>query len=393
METVELDKYRQQVGYPDQVSRYLDSLWLELKLYKDTCCFIYAGLNAVYTILLRSDESVIEQIKDAIQLGKRNIMFDCSTEGLDIRIITRLNSIVDIAKSLFPDIEFFLITGASNGEDAYVKACEHLQLTPNMHIISCRFFEFKAKEDYVKEFIPTEYTVAIRPKTYVCLNNVLRSHRLRLLDGLLAENLVNDDCYYSFYNPALPFNTDTEIQKQIVECLPNIHKNIDYVGTLRLNFDDNRTNPVDVIPEDMPLFDDTYFSLVTETMYYDSTVLKYKLGYDLPFLNCTFFSEKIYKPIIMLHPFLLVARPHSIRMLKEHGFKTFHPYIDESYDSIEEDGDRMQAVINEVKRLSNLTPLEWLIWCTNIKSIVEYNQKHLKENISYIVDKDLSVLK
>lgn len=394
METFELDKYRQRVDYNTQVNEYLDTLWAELKPYKDICYFIYAGLNADYTILLRSDECILGQINDAILLGKRNILFDCTTEGLDIRIVTKLNSVVNAAKTLFPKVEFFLITAASDSEDAYVNACEQLQVTPVMHLISCRFFEFNAKKEYNKDFLPTEYSVSVRPKTYVCLNKVIRSHRVRLLEGLLAENLVNDDCYYSFNNPLTPFKDDRKLQEAIaLEQLPNIQKNGEYIDTLILNFDNTRTNPIDIIADDIPLFNDTYFSLVTETMYYDWTVPKYKLDYDLPFLNCVFFSEKVYKPIAMMQPFLLVARPNSIRMLKEHGYKTFHPYIDESYDSIEEDGVRMQAIIDEVKRLSNQTPLEWLIWCSNVKSIVEYNQKHLLESTSYITHKDLSRLK
>lgn len=389
-ETFDLNKH-QQIGYgPRQIKEQLDTVWAKLKPYEESCYFIYAGLNSDYTILLRSDESVIEQIKDASLTGKNNIMFDCSTEGLDIRIVTKLNGIVANAKKLFTDIKFFLITAASDGEDAYVKACEQLQVSPVMHIISCRFFEFKSKEDYIKEFIPTEYTVRLRPKTYVCLNKVLRSHRVRLLENLLAKNLVNDDCYYSFHNPFVPFKDDQVLQEAIVkEHFPNINKNREYIDSLVLNFDADRTNPIDLVPNDIPLFNDTYFSLVTETMYYDWTVPEHKLGFDLPFLNCIFFSEKIYKPIAMMHPFILVGRPHSIKMLKEHGYKTFHPYIDESYDNIEEDKDRMQAVVDEVERLSNQTQEEWLEWCTSIKSIVEYNQKHFCENTKHIEDKDL----
>lgn len=393
MESFELDEYHQQVGYTEQVNNYLDTLWAELNPYKDSCYFIYAGLHAQYTILLRSDEHVLMQIKDATLAGKRNVIFDCTTEGLDIRIISKLNSIVDAAKKLYPDVDFFLITAASDSEDAYIKACEQLQVTPVMHLISCRFFEFKAKAECNKDLFPTEYIVNTRPKTYVCLNKVIRSHRIRLLEGLLAANLVNDDCYYSFHNPLLSLKDDQSLQEEITAGhLPNIQKNSEYVDTLILNFDDTRTNPIDIIADDLPLFNDSYFSLVTETMYYDWTVPKYKLGYPLPYLNCIFFSEKVYKPIVMMQPFILVGRPHSIRMLKEHGYKTFHPYIDESYDSIEDDGYRMQVIIDEVKRLSEQSSEEWLLWCTNIKSIVEHNQKHFYENTSYIVHKDLSSL-
>lgn len=393
----EFDQYRQQLGYNTQVSDQLDNIWLKIKPYKDDCCFIYAGLNADYTISHRSDEHVMIQIKDAVLAGKHNILFDCSTEGLDERIIVRLNSLANTAKKLFTDVEFFLITGASDGEDAHIKACEYLQITPTLHIISCRFFESVTKKQYLRGVEPTEYSVNIRPKTYVCLNKVHRSHRVRLLESLLAENLINDDCYYSFHDLHSPCKDDIMKDPAVSTGiargqLPNIQQNIEFIKTLRLNFDETRTNPVDLIPADVPLFNDTYFSIVTETIYYDCTEPNHKLGSNLPFLNCIFFSEKVYKPIAMMQPFLLVSRPHSIKMLKEHGFKTFHPYIDESYDSIEDDDIRMQTIVNEVKRLSKQTTEEWVEWCTNVKSIVEYNQKHLRENTDYIEDKDLSML-
>jgi hypothetical protein len=63
--------------------------------------------------------------------------------------------------------------------------------------------------------------------------------------------------------------------------------------------------------------------------------------------------------------------------LKECGYQTFHPYIDESYDNIEDDELRYQAVIQEINRLCAQTDEEWITWQNNIKSIVEHNYQVL----------------
>ena len=64
-------------------------------------------------------------------------------------------------------------------------------------------------------------------------------------------------------------------------------------------------------------YQETFLSIVSETIY-DGRL--------------NFFSEKICKPLINLHPFILMSTPYSLKFLKKFGFKTFHPFINEQYD-------------------------------------------------------------
>jgi hypothetical protein len=88
------------------------------------------------------------------------------------------------------------------------------------------------------------------------------------------------------------------------------------------------------------------------------------------------FTEKTYKFISAKKPFILAGFTGSLQMLREFGYKTFHPYINESYDNIESDSERLWAIINEVNRLCRMTDSEWIEWQHNIKSIVEYNSNY-----------------
>lgn len=377
------DKYNHPLNYRFTIECLLDRLLIDLRPYKESCYFIYAGLTPNLAITHRTKQSLMEQIAEAVQMGKKNIMFDCMQEGIPFDVIYFVHEVIEQATLLFPDIKFFFITAAIDGEKVYLDILNHVNLLPNMEILSFHTFEYMAA-DMIKPGVnlPESYTVMNRPKNYVCLNRLKRWHRTVLLDRLLTANLVNDKCYYSYHD-----YVDPDFSKHDAMNSPAIVKNNEYVKTLQLNFDPARSNPVDVRQEDLYLFNDTYFSLVTETLYYDTG-----LSHPVGIAPCEFFSEKTYKPMSLLHPFVLVARPNSLAALRNRGFKTFHPYINENYDNILNDSDRMDAVIDEVNRLSNQTPEEWLEWCENIKPIVEHNKKHLEQPASYFVYKDLSKL-
>jgi hypothetical protein len=59
-------------------------------------------------------------------------------------------------------------------------------------------------------------------------------------------------------------------------------------------------------------------------------------------------------------PFILMAFPRSLEVLRQQGYKTFSPYINEAYDLIENDEDRAIAIANEIERLCQLSDENWL---------------------------------
>ena len=88
-----------------------------------------------------------------------------------------------------------------------------------------------------------------------------------------------------------------------------------------------------------------------------------------------FISEKICKPLINLHPFILMSSPFSLYKLQEFGFKTFDGFIDESYDKEENDLKRMQMIFDELDKFRNKTDKELKDWWKEILPTLEHNQK------------------
>ena len=65
-------------------------------------------------------------------------------------------------------------------------------------------------------------------------------------------------------------------------------------------------------------------------------------------------TEKILRPIACGKPFIIVSEKESLAYLKSYGFKTFSDLIDERYDSISDPKKRLCAVVNTMKKISNL---------------------------------------
>jgi hypothetical protein len=84
-------------------------------------------------------------------------------------------------------------------------------------------------------------------------------------------------------------------------------------------------------------------------------------------------TEKIFKPIAMGNPFVLVGGQGSLQYLRDYGFKTFGQWWDEGYDSIEDPAERMQAVADVVNGIGNMTLLELEKLRTSMQSVLDYN--------------------
>jgi hypothetical protein len=76
------------------------------------------------------------------------------------------------------------------------------------------------------------------------------------------------------------------------------------------------------------------------------------------------------------------------------GFKTFSDFWDESYDTIEDNSDRMVAVYSIIKKLIQLNNSEWDTIMEKLFYVLEYNRNHLMKftdtNISNTYMKNLT---
>ena len=86
-------------------------------------------------------------------------------------------------------------------------------------------------------------------------------------------------------------------------------------------------------------------------------------------------TEKTFKCILNLQPFIIAGSFQSLRLLKHLGYRTYGRVIREVYDKMDDPNKRMEELVNCVYSLCNRKDEDHVNIMTIIKEDLEYNQK------------------
>lgn len=368
-------KFNYSVEFHESITSQVFLAFPELKKYKNKIHVIYASANTSLNFLSRSFEDIIDEINQAFSRGKTKIVFFNNPETLLSFQLYKIQRIVERFKNI-KSHTFFLTTSGFDAEADYLEYCRKKNRFPKIKILSCNAYESITK-NLVTLNQKIDYRITPRDKLFVCFNKVHRGHRIELFSKLVERNLL-DKGYYSFEG-ATPNWIDEIDWRWFDESVKNNVLSNKHLFPFRLNISEDRKNPINITDDDVKYFSNSYISIVTETIYYTQSNHKAFLIY----LTYKFFSEKVFKTIVLKHPFILVAWPGALKKLKELGYKTFHPYINEKYDEIYDDIKRMNLIIDEIERLSKFTESDWISFQRNVKPIVDHNHSVLYSRDTY----------
>jgi len=157
-------------------------------------------------------------------------------------------------------------------------------------------------------------------------------------------------------------NIDTTryLKKLDIEKDGDIHS---FIRSLPLNID-FKSDPTDDIMSEHHLYDDIFIDLVNETHQPDNQI---------------FVTEKTFRPVSHLRPFLINGDKFTLRHLKSLGFKTFNNWWDESYDECITDQKRLLLLTDVLKKLCALNPKDLLSIYKDMLPILNYNKRTLEE--------------
>lgn len=233
--------------------------------------------------------------------------------------------------------------------------------------------ELKAKNN---KFIENGYEFSIqdkmhfndREKYFLMYNrNPERMHRPYFVNKLYKDNLLDKGFISFFTNPYFDDFMDTNetyeplnLNSQDIEDIRNNYKN--YYPLTIDDSDSERIAGYHNFLSRKDEYEKSYFTIVSETNAESNTC---------------FITEKTVKPIMNLHPFLVVGNPHILKTLKRYGFKTFDTWWDESYDLEMDFKKRANMVFDIVKELCSKTKEEWNNLLAEMQEVLIYNQKHL----------------
>lgn len=297
----------------------------------------------------------------------------------------------------------FLDYGQENfvTKKTYINLHEVLKLSgiPKNNIILA-FNSFNAKELYETWFTPEERRLEVHDWPFVVSNssyhyttdvsclpiddflnseNVIRdnyflfkvkrprNHRLILLYKMCTDGLLDKgdwSCIESsafnlqlFNNISKYYNIDLDEEK-----VKNLYNNLPYTLKNEKNIDLSVVSAWS--DRNFDAYKNSYFYICTETF----TTGEYKSV-----------TEKVFKPIANYQPFLFVAFPGALKLLRDLGFKTFDGFINESYDNEPLETNRMHMIYNEITRLCAMSKEEIHNWFWGMKDILIHNHNHLLE--------------
>jgi hypothetical protein len=247
-----------------------------------------------------------------------------------------------------------------------------------------REFEYDA-QTYIKNIDKSILPKTLESKTYhkkfLSFNGLYRPHRASIVSLLSAYNVL--DLGYVSYNSMPNQNLSTfniyqdllEYHKHNPEFLDLLTKQKDYIFNLqKISLDTDQDSHRDMAQYSKKpnhMYEETYFSIVTETVCFTR-------GSSAGFSGVgRLLSEKTFKPIIFKHPFVIAGVSGCVKQLKDLGYKTFSPYIDESYDDITDDSARILKIGKEVQRLASLSETQLQEFLEFCREITDYNYNHL----------------
>ena len=122
----------------------------------------------------------------------------------------------------------------------------------------------------------------------------------------------------------------------------------------------------------------TYRELAAHVKRYPSLFIAFEAYFSFETVNYIYITEKTMMAIETGLPFIIFGQHGTLQELKNRGYRSFHPHIDESYDLIEDPLHRINAAVNEIIKLNCMSNDEWNRWIQSVQPICEHNRKHMQ---------------
>lgn len=284
-----------------------------------------------------------------------------------------------IIKHKIPDDKIIYISGTIDVKDEILLISKIFNKKP----IESYFYSYweKCAHDYLNNnnFNKTQN---LKSKIYLCLNRKWRLHRPFLISLLYSYNLEKHghislgknewhNSWNEMYNillemlqnnKCLQFYEFLKQHKHKILRIPEL-----YLDTSNLDDPNIYDGKKMINKESIQYFKDAYFSVVTETNYFEDII---------------FLTEKTFKPLVMKQPFILVSSPNTLVFLKSLGYKTFSSIINEEYDQEKDHFTRMKLIVEEIDNLCKLSYAQLDNLIDSINDVLEHNFNHLKNKVN-----------
>lgn len=176
-----------------------------------------------------------------------------------------------------------------------------------------------------------------------------KPHRLAFFEMMRTNNMLDKNIVnlFNVYRSNFLDTVKNDVQEMI-----NDNPNKDYPNTTLLLNGKFISQHISA-----PIMENSWISVVGETID-DNDIF--------------FVTEKTAKPLMAGRPFIMLGGVNYLKHLRNLGFKTFTPVIDESYDDVVDYDQRVKMAFQSFKKISEQNPKETL---SKLAPVLEHNRK------------------
>ena len=214
-----------------------------------------------------------------------------------------------------------------------------------------------------------------RAHTFISFNGRSRPHRFYILlrmfaDGLFAnssisflgygnKSITQEALLRSFAKIGLPLSDPMTASLPAFEELLPLEIDVSLETSSR---DNAYKTSLPWLSQDPDLYDTAWFSIVIDTVLESRDML--------------FLTPIAFKSFMNLSPFVYFGNHGALQRMRELGFRTFPSVIDETYDTIQDDVERLEAAYQQVIKLSKFTQAQLIESYNQLFDDLVHNYHH-----------------
>jgi len=236
-------------------------------------------------------------------------------------------------------------------EDTCTVICREDISIPNTRVVNNNFARYWCSVIYstIKDI---ELQTGALTKKFAVWFNRGTFYRLQIMKHLYTN--YKDDSFISYQEPGMTYELKMKEYFEDDIAWANANSPVIYDKL----FDNRQFNYELIVGGSRKPYSEYFVEIVGESHIIDNAWI----------------TEKTVKNLYVGKPFIMYSGPRSLELLRKQGFKTFSPWLDESYDVIENSYLRLEAIKQEIDRIASLSYEELTRMQEEMLPIFEYNR-------------------
>ena len=232
-----------------------------------------------------------------------------------------------------------------------------------------------AGDEFISDQIYAINNKTLRKYKIACLMNKPRTHRIQLAQELFSRNMLENNMISLNLNKEQLYKLQ-KFPGKYDQRIDLLLEHTDFMDSLPWRYDNFKISETHYSPTQDQLYLDSYVNFVSESLVDHTSKTNHEFELDI--------SEKTYKPITRLCPFVIFGQSGILDYLHSIGYKTFNRWWDESYDKEPDSDLRLKKVIDIFETLSSMDNSALAAMLNEMLPILEHN-KQVFDN--YVADK------